>query len=244
MTFWDHFDELRSRIVRCLWIFFAGFIGFYFLSDKLLDFLRQPLFQYLPPERQHLYYTGLFENFFVHLRLSGYASLLFLSPVYFYVLWGFIAPGLHPHERKRVFPFVLSGSLFFLMGSAFAYYVLFPAGVKYFLSYGTSAEVAWLTLENYVSLVTRILIGFGLAFQLPVVVVLLAMVGILSAEKLVEHRRIAIIAITMVSAIVAPPDAVSMLLLMVPLYLLFEGSIVVVRAIQKKRLSPVNPSES
>ena len=242
MTFWDHIDELRSRVVKCLWIFFCGFLVSYFFSDRLLGFLRQPLFDNLPLEKRHLYYTGLFENFFVHLRVASYASLVFLSPVYFFVLWGFIAPGLHPHERNKVLPFAAAGSLFFLIGSSFAYFVLFPAGVKYFLSYGTPAEEAWLTLENYISLVLKILAGFGAAFELPVVIVLLAKVGLVTPEKLVAHRKTAIIGITMLSALIAPPDAISMLLLMIPLYLLFEGSVVVVRMIHKKRLDPANPN--
>ena len=233
MTFWDHLDELRSRAIRCLYVFFGGFLSFYFLSDRLLDLLRRPLFNYLPPESQHLYYTSLFENFFVHLRLAGYASLLFLSPAYFLILWGFVAPGLHESERRRVLPFVVAGSSFFVLGAGFAYFILFPAGVKYFLSYGTPAEVAWLTLENYVSLVIKILFGFGLAFQLPVIIVLFAKIGLVTAESLAQHRKTAIVVIAIVSAMIAPPDAISMLLLMGPLYLLFEGALIVVKTVQK-----------
>lgn len=244
MAFWDHVDELRSRVVKCVWVFFVGFLACYFVSDRFLGLLRKPLFAYLPPERQHLYYTGLFENFFVHLRVAGYASLVFLSPIYFYILWGFIAPGLHPHERRRVLPYTFAASMFFLLGSAFAYFVLFPAGVKYFLSYGTPAEVAWLTLESYVSLVLKILVGFGAAFELPVVIVLLAQIGFITPEKLAAHRRSAILAITVLAALVAPPDAISMLLLMAPLYLLFEGSVVVVRVICKKEAKRFNPIDN
>lgn len=244
MTFWDHLDELRSRIVKCLYIFFIGFIAFYFLSDYILEWLRRPLFKHLPPEQQKLYYTGLFENFLVHLRVAGYSALLFFSPIYFFILWGFIAPGLHENERKKVLPFVTAASLFFIIGAAFAYFVLFPAGVKYFLNYGSPAEVAWLTLESYVSLVLRVLIGFGAAFQVPVVIVLLAQVGVLTAEQLVEHRRTAIMIIAAISAVVAPPDAISMILLMVPLYLLYEGAVVVVKMIQKKRQNPLNTTPS
>lgn len=240
MTFWDHIEELRSRLVRCLWVFFLSFIVFYFISDRFLNLLRKPLFAYLPPDRQHLYYTGLFENFFVHLRIAGYAALLFLSPVYFHILWGFVAPGLHPYERKRIVPFVAGASVFFLLGSSFAYFILLPSGIKYFLSYGTSAEVAWLTLESYVSLVIKILFGFGLAFQLPVIIVLLAKIGLLSAETLAAHRKTAIIVITMIAALVAPPDAISMLILMAPLYLLFEGAILVVKIIQKEAPNPLH----
>ncbi len=229
MTFWDHLDELRAKVVNCLYVFFAGFLAFYFVSDKLLDWLRKPLFDYLPKEKQHLYYTGLFENFFVHLKVAGYASLVLLSPIYFFILWKFIAPGLYEKEKKAIFPFAVAASFFFIFGASFAYFFLFPAGVKYFLSFGTQAEVAWLTLENYVNLVLKILFGFGMCFQIPVIIVLLAKIGILSASQLEKQRRFAIMAVAFLSALVAPPDAISMLLLMVPLYLLYEGSILVVK---------------
>lgn len=234
MSFWNHLEELRRCILYCFYVFFSGFVVCYFLSDYFLDFLRNPLFIHLPENRRHLYYTGLFENFFVHLQIAGYASLILLSPIYFLILWRFIAPGLYTHERKVVMPFVGASSMFFLMGSAFAYFVLFPIGVKYFLNYGTSAEVAWLTLDRYVSLVLKILFGFGLCFQLPVFIVLLVKLEILSAERLAQQRRVAIIIITALSALVAPPDAVSMLLLMAPLYLLFEGAVFAARLINKK----------
>ena len=125
--FWDHLDELRKKLILCVYVFFAGFGFFYFLSPKLLDFLRKPLFDLLKTEKQHLYYTGLFENFFIHLHIACYSSLIFLSPFYFFILWSFVAPGLHEHERKKVLPFVIAASLFFLAGSSFAYFVLFPA---------------------------------------------------------------------------------------------------------------------
>lgn len=235
MTFWDHLDELRESLVRCLYLFFVGFIGFYFVSEKILDFLRYPLFSQLPIEKQHLYYTGLFENFLVHLKVSAYASIIVLSPAYFMILWKFIGPGLYEEEKRHVRPFVLAAAVFFLGGSAFAYFVLLPIGIRYFLSYGTSAEVAFLTLENYVTLILRILIGFGLCFEIPVFIVLLAKIGLVRPETLAQHRRTAIVAITAISALIAPPDAISMLLLMAPLYLLFEGSILVAKRIVRAK---------
>ncbi len=237
MTFWEHLDELRASAVKCLYVFFAGFLAFYFVSDHLLDWLRRPLFSQLPFGKRQLYYTGLFENFFVHLKVAGYASLLFLSPIYFFIFWKFVSPALYEKEKKAVLPFAFAASFFFLIGASFAYFFLFPSGVKYFLSFGTQAEVAWLTLENYVNLVLKILFGFGLCFQIPVVIVLLAKVGLVSADVLEKQRRIAIVVVALISALVAPPDAISMLLLMVPLYLLFEGSILVVKMIDSTKRS-------
>ncbi len=236
MGFWEHLDELRERAIKCLWVFFLGFLGLYFVSDHILDLLREPLFSQLPEAQRHLYYTGLFENFLVHLKVSAYSSVFLFSPVYVYILWGFVAPGLTDQEKKHIKPFVMGGAFFFLIGVSFAYFVLFPAGVEYFLAYGTSAEVALLTLDAYVSVVLKILMGFGICFELPVIIVLLAELGVLSADQLEKQRRIAVIVIAINSAIVAPPDAISMLMLMAPLYLLFEGSIVVVKFLHKRRL--------
>lgn len=233
ITFWDHFSELRSRLVQCLVLFLFGFLAAYCISDRILFWLRKPLFSQLAPERQHLYYTSLFENFLVHLKLSGYASLILLSPVYFLIIWRFVAPGLHEREKKNVTPFAWATAFFFIVGVCFAYYILLPLGVRYFLSYGTTAEVAWLTLDSYVSLVIRILIGFGLCFEMPVLIILLAKLGIVSAENLSRHRKTAIISIALLAAFVAPPDAMSMLLLMAPLYLLFEIAVGVVKRIEK-----------
>lgn len=244
MGFWDHLDELRGKLVLCLWIFFIGFIGLYFVSDHILDFLRRPLFMALPPEKQHLYYTGLFENFLVHLKVAAAASLALFSPIYFLILWSFVAPGLKPHEKKTIRPFIAAGAVFFLVGSGFAYFVLFPVGVKFFLTYGTAAEVPLLTLESYVSLVLKILIGFGLCFELPVVIVLLGKFGLLTAEQLAAQRRTAIIVITALSAFVAPPDAISMLMLMAPLYLLYETAIVVVRKVMPNTANQVPAGET
>ncbi len=234
MNFWDHLDELRVRFIRCLYIFFIGFIAFYFVSDHILGWIKKPLFDYLPPDKQKLYYTALFENFFVHLKVAGYASLVFLSPIYFWILWGFVSPALYEKEKKTIFPFVFAASFFFLLGAGFSYFVLFPTGVKYFLTYGTESEVALLTLDHYVSLVLKMMFGFGVCFQLPVILILLAKLEIISIDQMQKHRRTAMIIVAIVSAVVAPPDAISMLMLMAPLYLLYEASILISRLTSSK----------
>src|SRR5437763_16323045 len=121
MGFWDHLEELRTRMIRCLWVFFAGFIGCYFVADEFLQVLRKPLFDALPPDQRKLYFTNLFENFMTHLKIAGYGSLFFLSPFYFVQLWRFIEPGLYQRERKLVVPFVSAATIFFLGGACFAY---------------------------------------------------------------------------------------------------------------------------
>jgi sec-independent protein translocase protein TatC len=246
MGFYDHFEELRSRLMKCLALFFLGFIICYLFVEPILEILRKPLFDAMPPDQQKLYFTSLFENFMTHLKISGYASLFLFSPYYFYQVWAFIAPGLHSNEKKWVFPFVVSATLFFVGGASFAYFVLFPVGFKYFVTYGGPNDVPMLTIESYYGTCLKLLLLFGLAFELPVLICLLGVLGIVDSDQLRQHRRTAILGITVVSALFAPPVAVSMLILGTPLILLYEAAIWVVQMIgvRRKKIQPPQESRS
>ena len=241
MSFYDHLDELRIRLMRCLLIFFVGFLLCYLVSDRILGILREPLFAVMPPDQRKLYFTSLFENFLTHLKIAGYASVFFLSPVYFYQLWAFIAPGLYAKERKLVVPFVTAATAFFVGGACFAYYVLFPVGFKYFVNYGGPTEVPLLTIDSYYGTCLKLLLLFGLAFELPVLVCLLGFLGVVDSTMLKAQRKVAILIITGMSALFAPPDAVSMLILMGPLILMYEGSIWVVHWMGLRRARQITP---
>ncbi len=252
MNFWEHIDELRRRLMRSLIVFFAGFVGCYFVSDHVMTFLKRPLFAALPPEQQKLYFTNLFENFLTHLKISGYSSLFLLAPYFFWEIWGFVAPGLYERERKLVVPFISAATLFFVAGAAFAYFVLFPVGFKYFVSYGTASDVPMLTIDAYYSTVLKLMFLFGAAFELPVAICLLGFLGIVDAHTLRTQRKTAVMIITIVSAFIAPPDAVSMIILMAPLLIMYEGSIFVVAWLGRRRaaaeaaagVAPVPPEET
>lgn len=221
--------------MRCLIAFFVGFIGCYLIAEDILSILRRPLFAALPPEQQKLYFTSLFENFLTHLKISGYAAIFFLSPYFFYQLWAFVAPGLYPKERKLVLPFVSAATGCFIGGAAFAYYVLFPVGFKYFVTYGGPADVPMLTIDSYYGTCLKLMLLFGIAFELPVLICMLGFLGVIDAQGLRTHRRAAIITISTLSAVFAPPDAVSMLILIAPLVLMYEASIWIVQWIADRR---------
>lgn len=236
MGFWQHIDELKVRLRRCLIGFFIGFgLCYAYTNEFVFRFLQKPLFDALPPEQHKLYFTSLFENFLTHLKIAGYSSIFLLSPFYFYQLWAFISPGLHPRERRLVIPFLTATTFFFLLGAGFAYYGLFPLGFKYFMSYGMPTDSPLLTIDAYYGTCLKLMFMFGVAFELPVIIVALGYFGILDSATLKAQRKNAFIGITIVSAFIAPPDAISMLLLMAPLYLMYEGSAWVIQFIEKKR---------
>jgi sec-independent protein translocase protein TatC len=237
MGFWQHMEELKFRLKRCLIGFFVGFgICYGYTNEFVFKFLQKPLFDVLPPEQQKLYFTSLFENFLTHLKIAGYSSIFLLAPFYFYQLWAFIAPGLHPRERRLLVPFLVGTTFFFLLGASFAYYGLFPLGFKYFMSYGLPTDSPLLTIDAYYGTCLKLMFMFGVAFELPVIMVALGYFGILDSKMLRAQRKNAFIGITIVSAFIAPPDAISMLLLMAPLYMMYEGSTWVIQIIEKKRV--------
>jgi len=236
--FWDHLEELRDRLMRCLYALLVASLAGYSVRIPILEFLKAPLFAALPPEKRNLYFTGLFESFFNHLQISLLAGVFIGSPFFLYQIWSFVSPGLHQHEKKLALPFIAAGTVFFFLGAAFAYYLVLPIGFKFFVEFGYPMDVPMITVKEYFSTLFRLLLLFGVSFELPVILVLLARLGLISHALLVDHRRTAIIAITIVSAFFAPPDVLSMLLMMAPLYLFFEGAVWVIKWMENGRSRP------
>jgi sec-independent protein translocase protein TatC len=239
--FWDHLDELRDRFMKCLYILLGtSAIGYYFRLP-ILTFLKAPLLRNLPADRQNLYFTGLFESFFNQLQVAMIAGVFIGSPFLLYQLWAFISPGLHKHEQKLLIPFLAAGTAFFFAGAGFAYYLVLPVGFKFFLEFGAPIDVPLITVKEYFSTLYRLLLLFGLSFEMPVILVLCAKIGLVNYEMLSAHRRTAVIAISVFSALCAPPDVLSMIMMMAPLYIFFEGAMQVIRFMEKKKASQTQP---
>lgn len=236
MGFFEHLDELRGRVIRCAIIFFIGFfICFEFTNDLVLDFIRIPLVDAIGEAASKLNIISPFELFLNRLKMAAVTAVFLVSPFLFYQMWAFIAPGLYPKERKYVFPFILGATGCFLGGASFAYYVLFPIAFKFLIGNEDPNIQVMLSLGAYYSTCLRLLLLFGMAFELPVLLCFLGFLGIVDGSTLRKNRNSAIIGITVVCALFAPPDAISMLILMAPLILLYEISIYIVDFLGRTR---------
>lgn len=234
MPFTAHLAELRKRLIICLIATGIGFFMAYGFSIQIFEWLVQPLIGVLPPGDK-LVFTALPEAFFIYLKASLIAGVVLASPIIYYQLWMFVAPGLHQKEKKVVLPFVIISSLLFITGALFGYYVVFPVGFRFLVGFSTENIRALPSLQLYLSFCLKLLLGFGLVFELPVLAYFLGRTGIIDAPMMARNRRIAILLIFIVAAIVTPPDVVSQILLAIPLYLLFEGSILIVKFTGKKK---------
>ena len=226
----EHLIELRRRLLWCMAaLAVAFFICLYFARD-IFAVLVQPL---LKAGQGKLIYTDIFEAFFVQVKVALFAALMVSFPVLAIQLWRFVAPGLYAKEKNAFLPFLLMTPVFFAAGASFAYFVAMPWALHFLLSFqgnvGGIQQEALPGVGNYLTFVTRFLFGFGAAFLLPILLMILERAGIVTREQLAKSRRYAIVGAAAVAAVLTPPDAVSMLMLMVPLYGLYEFAILAIR---------------
>ena len=234
MPFTAHLAELRKRLIISFTAVGIGFALAYGFSAQLFEWLVSPLIGVLPPGDK-LVFTALPEAFFIYLKVSLIAGIVLASPVIFHQLWMFIAPGLFHKEKRFVLPFVFISTLLFIGGALFGYYVVFPVGFRFLVGFSTENIRALPSLQMYLSFCLKLLLGFGLVFEFPVLAYFLGRIGILNSTMMAKNRRIAILLIFIVAAIVTPPDVVSQILLAIPLYLLYEVSILIVKFTGKKK---------
>jgi sec-independent protein translocase protein TatC len=230
MSLMDHLHELRARLVRSLIALIAGFAACYAFSEIFLDFIMK-----VAPQDTRFIFTALPEAFFVHLKVSLMAGFFLSCPYIFYQIWAFIAPGLYVEERKSLVVAALASCALFVIGAAFCYKLVLPFAIPFFLSYGSESLLAMPDIDEYLSLVLKLLLAFGIIFEMPLFSYLLAQFGILTAQGLRNARRYAIVAIITVAAVLTPPDIASQVMLAVPMYILYEAGIWIVQTTERKK---------
>lgn len=239
MSIMEHLDELRSRLMKSLAIFIlVSVLGFIFFN-QISDLLLRPLCA-LPPERLgpngcDLIVTGALEPVSVRLKVSALAGVIGGAPFILYQIWAFVVPGLTTKEKKYALPFILFSAFFFLIGTTFAYLTL-PKGLDFLLALGGENFIPFFKAGDYINFVGLVFIAFGATFELPLLVFFLGLAGVVSVEQLKGFRKGAIVSITLLSAVVTPSqDPFTMLAMAVPLYVLYEGTIVALRLIARRK---------
>lgn len=240
MSLIGHLHELRVRLTKSAYGIFAGMLICWSFSEKVFNILREPIAEYLPTGG--LVFTAPMDKFMAHVKIAFVCGLLLSAPIWLYQLWGFIAPALYKKEKKVAMGFVFFGTLQFIMGLAFSYFVVLPMAFKFLMNFGGSIDKPMITIDHYLGFLTHTAIVFALCFQMPVVISFLGMLGLVSQKFLREKRRYAVLAITVVAAIAAPPDALSMLLLLFPMWFLYEVSILIVGSFEKSKKADENKS--
>ncbi len=245
MPLLKHLEELRQRLIKSFLAIGAGACVSYFFKEKILEWLMQPYLKSLPPgQPQKLIYTAPHEAFFTYLKVAFIGGLLLAVPVILFQLWRFIAPGLFANEKRYVFPVVFVSSVFFLGGALFGYYLVFPAGFHFFTSFASDFIMPMITTKEYLSFSLRLLLGFGVVFELPVFVFFLAKMGLVSAEFLRKKRRYAIVLIFIVSMAITPsPDVFSQFMMAGPLLVLYELSVWIAHFFGRKEESKDDASD-
>lgn len=257
MPLLDHIVELRNRLLWCvaglIVIFLVTFILF---STDIYNFLVQPLADILlvkGAEREaRMIFTDLTEFFFTKVKVSFFFAAFVCCPLFLTQIWGFVAPGLYKHEKQAFGPFLVATPVMFLFGAALVYYLIMPTAWQFFLGFEQTGQATEGTLDivlepkvnEYLGLVMLLIFAFGLAFQLPVILALLARTGIASSAGLIRFRRYAIVIVFVFAAVFTPPDPVSQLMLAVPMILLYEVSIIIARAMDKKRAAERGEEET
>ncbi|MBT3789644.1 MAG: twin-arginine translocase subunit TatC [Alphaproteobacteria bacterium] len=242
MPLLEHLVELRTRLMYAAGGFLAAFLVCFYFANPMFDFLVEPLAGIWEGEAdRRMIYTALHEKFFTNIKVAFFAAAFISFPIIAGQIWMFVAPGLYKNEKSAFLPFLIATPLLFLMGASLVYYFVMPVAWQFFASFQSLGAEGALPIEllpkvgEYLSLVMRLIFAFGISFELPVLMTLLARVGIVNSEGLKKKRRYAIVAAFAAAAILTPPDPLSQISLAIPIILLYEISIISARMIEKKR---------
>jgi sec-independent protein translocase protein TatC len=226
IPFTAHLEELRKRLITCFIAVGIGFIIAYAFKEKLFEILMLPLVREMR-SGDKIIFTGITEAFFTYMKISLFAGIILSSPVLLYQFWAFVSPGLYQRERKYLVPIVLLSVVFFVGGSLFCFFVVFPFAFRFLLSFATDVIQPLPSMKEYLNFAAITILAFGVVFELPLVIVFLARLGIVTVEFLRKNRKYAILLIFIVAAILTPgPDVISQVLMAVPLMFLYEISII------------------
>ena len=242
-SFTSHFIELRSRILNSLIFIFVTFIISYIFAEQIYNFLVDPYASAVKDDKisRRLIFTALHETFITYIKVAFFTAIFLGSPVMLIQIYKFIAPGLYQNEKKAILPYLISTPILFLLGGLLVYYLVMPLAIKFFLSFETLGSSSNLPIQleakvnEYLSLIMRLIFAFGLSFQLPILLNLLARIGVVTSDYLKKRRRYVIVIIFTIAAVLTPPDPITQVGLAIPLLLLYELSIFTVKFIEKKK---------
>ena len=249
----EHLTELRSRLIRSVVAFAICMILAFTVATDIFNFLANPIVEMLKENGQapDLIFTGLQQGFMVNIRISLFGGFIVSFPYISFQLWKFVAPGLYKDEKSAFLPFLLASPILFLLGSAFAFYIVMPLAFDFFLGFQQENEeisdlvgITYLgTINEYLGLTMKFIIAFGLCFQLPVLLTLMGKAGLVSSEVLARSRKYAVVGILVLAAVVTPPDVITQIILFTVVYALYEVSVILVKWVEKKRESELIDSE-
>ncbi len=235
----EHLIELRSRLIKAFLALGAAFAVCFYFADKIFAFLAQPLVAAFPPGEGKLIYTKLYEAFFVEVRVAFFAAFFLAFPLIANQIWAFVAPGLYAKEKRAFLPFLVATPVLFTLGGALAYYFVMPTAFEFFLQYqgdlGGIEQEALPSIGEYLSLVMHFILAFGIAFLLPVLLMLLERAGLVTRTQLKRGRRYAIVGAFAIAAVATPPDVLSQFMLALPLIALYEISLVAIWFTERRR---------
>ncbi len=224
----EHLKELRARLLRWALVFFILFVLAFWQAERVFAWLAHPMVEALGAHGK-LVFIAPHEAFFTYLRVAMFAAFFGSFPLLLAEIWGFVVPGLYAHERKWFTPLLFIGALLFYLGAAFAYFGVFPFAFRFFFGFATEGIAALPSLKESLSLMMRLLIAFGIAFEVPLALFVLVRFGVVSAEALARQRGYVVLALFVLAAVLTPPDVVTQFMLALPMWLLFELSLLAAR---------------
>jgi sec-independent protein translocase protein TatC len=226
MSLLEHLEELRKRIVWSVSVVLVLSIVAYLFAEQIFGILAKPLIDALPGMQDKMVFTDLPEVFFVHIKVALFTGIVFSIPFLFYQIWRFVVYALNREEKRLLIPFITLSTVFFVTGALFCYFVVFPWGFRFFIGFSSDAVMPMITLSSYFKFAVRLILVFGIIFEMPILSAFLAHLGIISPKGLRSNRKYAVLGLFALAALITPPDAVTQLMLAGPMLLLYEVSII------------------